>query len=164
MYGCEGWAIKKAECQRIHAFELWCWRRLLRVPRTAGRSRVHLKGNQSWIFIRTTDAEAEAPILWPSDAKSRLIGKYPDAGKDWRQEEKGVTGWDGRMASPTRWTWVGASSGSWWWTGRHGVLQSMRSQSWTWLSNWIEFFLLMPKFQCFIVCCHFGRVGKILLF
>ena len=47
MYGCESWTIKKAECQRIHAFELWCWRRLLRVPRTAGRSRVHLKGNQS---------------------------------------------------------------------------------------------------------------------
>ena len=52
---------------------------------------VHLKGNQSWIFIGRTNAEAEAPILWPPDAKSWLIGEDPDAGKDWRQEEKGTT-------------------------------------------------------------------------
>ena len=66
MYGCERWTIKKAECQRIDAFELWCWRRLLRVPWTA----VHPKGDQSWVFIGRTDAEAETPILWPPDAKS----------------------------------------------------------------------------------------------
>ena len=89
---------------------------------------VHPKGNQSWIFIGRTDAEAEAPILWPPDAKNWLIRKDPDAGKDWRQEEKGTTGWDGWMASPTRWTWFHASSGSWWWTGKPGVLQSMGSQ------------------------------------
>ena len=59
-----------------------------------------------------------------------------DAGKDWRQEEKGATEWDSWMASQTQWTWVWASSGSWWWTGRPGVLQSMGSQSWTRLSNW----------------------------
>ena len=64
---------------------------------------VHPKGNQSWIFIGRTDAEAEAPILWPPDAKNWLIRKDPDAGKDWRQEEKGTTGWDGWMASLTRW-------------------------------------------------------------
>ena len=62
MYGCESWTIKKAECRRIDAFELWCWRILLRVPRTA-RIPVNPKGNQSWIFIRRTNAEAEAPIL-----------------------------------------------------------------------------------------------------
>ena len=90
---------------------------------------VHPKGNQSWIFTGKTDAEAETPILWLPDAKNWLLGKDPDAGKDWRQEENGdVRGWDGWMASPTQWTWVWASSGSWWWTGQPGVLQSMGSQ------------------------------------
>ena len=70
-YGCEGWSIKKAKCQRNDAFELWYWRRLLRVPWTARRSKpVHPKGNQFWGFIRRTDAEAETPIFWPLDAKS----------------------------------------------------------------------------------------------
>ena len=92
MYGCERWTIKKAECQRIAAFELWCWRRLLRVPWTARRSNQSiLKEIPSWIFIGRTDAEAEAPILWPPDTKNWLTGKCPDAGKDWRQEEKGKT-------------------------------------------------------------------------
>ena len=71
MDGCETWAIKKAEHQRIDTFELWCWRRLLRVPWTARRSNlVHPKGDQPWVFIGRTDAEAETPILWPPDAKS----------------------------------------------------------------------------------------------
>ena len=93
---------------------------------------VHPKGNQSWIFIKRTKAKAEAPILWPLDAKNWLIGKHHDAGKDGRQEKKRMTGWDGWMASLTWWTWVWASSGSWWWTGKPGVLQSMgaaRSQT-----------------------------------
>ena len=63
---------------------------------------VHPKGNQSWIFIGRTDAEVEIPILWPPDAKNWLIWKDPDAGKDWRWEEKGTTGWDGWMASLTQ--------------------------------------------------------------
>ena len=100
MYGCESCIIKKPERQRIDAFELWCWRRLLRVPWTARRSNqsilkeiklLHPKGNQPWIFIGRTVAEAEAPILWPPDAKSWLIGKDPDASRDWGQEEKGTT-------------------------------------------------------------------------
>ena len=92
MYGCESWTIKKPECRRIDGFELWCCRRLLRVPWTARRSSpVHPKGNQSWIFIGRTDAEAETPILWPPDAKNWLIWKDPDTGKDWRQEEKRKT-------------------------------------------------------------------------
>jgi len=90
MYGCESWTIKKAECQRIDAFELWCWRRLWRVPWTAKIQPVHPKGNQSWIFNGRIDAEAETPILWPPDVMNRLIRKDPDAGKDWRQE-KGTT-------------------------------------------------------------------------
>ena len=86
------------------------------------------KGNKHWIFIGRTDAEAEAPILWPLDAKSWLIRKDPDAGKDWRQEEKGITGWYGWMAAPTQWTWVWASARRQWRTGKPGMLQSMGSQ------------------------------------
>ena len=71
MYGCESWTVKKAERQRIDAFELWCWRRLLRVPWTARRSnQPHPKGDQSWVFTGRTDAEAETPILWLPHAKS----------------------------------------------------------------------------------------------
>ena len=89
---------------------------------------VHPKGNQSWIFTGRTDAETEAPILWPPNSKNQFIGKHPDAGKDWRQEEKGMTGWDGWMASSTQWTRVWASSWSCWWTGKPGMLQSIGSQ------------------------------------
>ena len=86
------WTIKKAEHQRVDVFKLWCWRRLFRVPWTARRSSQSiLKEINSWVFIRRTDAEAEAPILWPLDTKNQLIGKDPDAGKDWGQEEKGET-------------------------------------------------------------------------
>ena len=71
MYGCESWTVKKAERQGIDAFELWCWRRLLRVPWTARRSNQSIpKGNQSQIFIERTYAEAETPVLWPPHAKS----------------------------------------------------------------------------------------------
>ena len=73
MYGCESWTIKKAECQRIDAFELWCWRRLLRVPWTARRSKT------------------ETPILWSPDMINWLIRKDSETGKDWRGEEKGTT-------------------------------------------------------------------------
>ena len=91
MYGYYNWKIKKAESQRIDAFELWCCRRLFRVPRTAGRSNQTILKEINWIFIGSTDAKAEAPILWPPDMKSRFTGKYPDSGKDWRQEEKMMT-------------------------------------------------------------------------
>ena len=83
MHGCESWTVKKAECQRIDAFELWRWRRLLKSPLDCKEiNPVNPKGNQSLIFIGRTDAEAEPPILWPPDMKSRLIRKDPDAGKD----------------------------------------------------------------------------------
>ena len=101
-YGCESGTIKKAEHRRIDAFELWCWRRLLSRLDCKEIEPVHPKGNQSWIFIGRTDAEAESPVLWPPDMKSWLIWKDPDAGKDWRQEEKGTTedemvGWHHRL-------------------------------------------------------------------
>ena len=89
MYGCESWTIKKAECWRIDAFELWCCRRLLRVLDCKEIQPGHPKGNQSWIFIGRTDTET--PTLWPPDAKIWLIWKDPDYGKDWRHEEKGMT-------------------------------------------------------------------------
>ena len=99
-YKCESWTIKKAECQRINAFWLWCWRRLLGVPWTARRwNQFHPKGNQPWIFTGRTDAEAA--IIQLPDAKSQLIGKNSNSGKDWGQE-KGVTkdemvGWHHRL-------------------------------------------------------------------
>ena len=93
MYGCESWTIKKAEHWRIDAFELWCWRRLLRVPLDCKDIQpVHPKGDQSWVFIGRTDVEAETSIFWPPDAKSWLIGKGPDAGKDWGLRRRGQQG------------------------------------------------------------------------
>ena len=128
----ESWVLKN-----------WCfwtvcyWRRLLRVPWTARRSnQCILKEISSWVFIGRTDAKAETPILWPPDMNNQLAGKDPDPGKDWRQEEKGMT--EDKMASPTLWTWVWVNSGSWWWTRRPGVLQSMGLQSQTQQSDWTE--------------------------
>ena len=83
MYGFESWTIKKAEHQRNDSFQLWCWRRLLKVLWTARRSNQSiLKEINHEILIGRTHAEAEAPVLWPPDSKSQLIGKDPDAGKD----------------------------------------------------------------------------------
>ena len=91
---------------------------------------VHSEGAQPWVFFGGNDATAETPVLWPHHVKSWLIGKDSNAGRDWGQEEKGKDnrGWDGWMASLTRWTWVWLNSGIWWWTGRPGVLRFMGSQ------------------------------------
>ena len=121
---CESWTIKKVERQRIHAFALWFWRRLLRVPLDCKEIKpVNPKGNQSWIFIGRTDAEAEPLILWPPNLKSWLIRKDPNAGKDWGEGDD--RGWGGWMILLTWWSWVWASSGRWWRTGKPGVLQPM---------------------------------------
>ena len=113
MYDCDSWTVKKAEHQRNYAFELWCWRRLLKVPWTARRSNQSIKGDQSWIFTGRTDVEAEAPVFWSSDANKRLTGKVPDAGKDQGQEKKAsedeMGGWHHRCnehelgQTPGRW-------------------------------------------------------------
>ena len=102
---------------------------------------VHPRGNPSWIFMGRTDPKAEIPILWPPDSKNWLIWKDSDAGKDWRQEDKGMT--EDEMVgqqSMTQWTWVWVSSRNWQWTGRPGVLQSMGSQrvghDWAIELNW----------------------------
>ena len=90
MYGCERWTIKKAECQRIDVFELL--RKTLESPLDCKEiQRVNPKGDQSWVFSGRTDVEAETLVLWSPDVKSWLVWKDPDVGKDWGQEEKGVT-------------------------------------------------------------------------
>ena len=94
----------------------------------------------SLVFFGRNDAKAETPVLWPLHARSWLIGKDSDAGRDWRQEEKGTT--EDEMASLTRWTWVWVNSGRWWWTGRPVVLWFMGSQrvghDWATELNWTE--------------------------
>ena len=128
-YGCESWTIMKAECRRIDAFELWCWRRLLRVPWTARRS------NQSKLKEISPGCSLEGLMLklklqYLATCCEELTHlKRP---RCWQRLKAGGEGdnrgWDGWMASPTQWTWVWASSGSWWQTGKPGVLQSMGSQ------------------------------------
>ena len=103
---------------------------------------VNSKGDQSWVFFGRNDAEAETPVLWPPHAKSWPIGK------DWCWEGLGAggegddRGWDGWMASLTRWTWVSMNSRSWWWTGMPGMLRFMGSQrvrhDWATELNWTE--------------------------
>ena len=123
MYGCESWPIKKAEHWGIDAFELWCWRRLLRVSWTARRS------NQSILKEISPEYSLEGLML---KLKLQYFGqelthwKRPWCWERLKAEGEGDDrGWDGWMASPTQWTWVWVSSGSWWWTGKPGVLQSM---------------------------------------
>ena len=109
LYGCESWTMKKAECRRIDVSELWCWRRLLRIPWTARKS------NQSMWKEISPEYSLEGLMLklelqlWPPDVKNWLIGKGPDAGKVWRHETKGTTEHESWW-----WTWVWANSGSWW--------------------------------------------------
>ena len=141
MYGCDSWTVKKDECRRIDAFELWCWRRLLRVPWTARRSNQSiLKEISPGCSLEGLMLRLKLQILWPPDAKSWLTGKDPDAGKDWGQEEK--RGWDGWMASPTRWTWVLSElrelemDREAWCAAIHGV-----TKCWSPLSDWTELIL-----------------------
>ena len=91
MYGCESWTIKKAECRKIDALELVLEKTLDSPLDCKEIKLVNPKGNQCWMFIGRTDAEAETPVLWPPDVKNWLIWKDPNAGKDRRREEKGVT-------------------------------------------------------------------------
>ena len=139
MYGCESWTVKKAEHWRIDAFELWCWRRLLRVPWTTRRS------NQSILKEISPGCSLEGMMLKLKlqyfghlmrrldSLEKTLILRGIGAGG-----EEDDRGWDGWMASPTRWTWVWVNSGSWWWTGRPGMLWFMGSQRVTRLRDWTE--------------------------
>ena len=116
MYRCESWTTKKAECWRIDAFELWCWRRLKSPLDCKEIQPAHPKGDQSWVFIGKTDVEAETPVLWPPRAKNWLIWKDPDAGRDWRQQEKGMTedemiGWHHWLNGHEFWETLGVGDG-----------------------------------------------------
>ena len=91
MYGCESWTVRKVEHQRTDAFELWCWRTLESLLDYREIQPIHSKGDQPWDFFGRNDAKAETPILWPPHAKSWLIERDPDPGRDWGQEEKGTT-------------------------------------------------------------------------
>ena len=141
MYGCESWKVKTAEHWRIDAFELWCWRRFLRVPLDCKEIQpVHSEGDQPWDYFGRNDAKAETPVLWPPHAKSWLIGKDSDAGrKNWGQQEKGMTedemaGWhhwlDGRESECT----PGVGDGQ----GSLASCDSWVAKSRTRLSNWTE--------------------------
>ena len=136
----ERWTIKKAECQRIDDFELWCWRRLKRPLDYKEIQPVHPKGDQSWVFIGRTESEAETPILWPY-VEDLIHLKRPWC---WERLKAGGEGgdrrWDGWMTSLTRQTWIWASSRSCWLTGRPGVYQSMEWQRvrHDWWLNWTE--------------------------
>ena len=124
MYGCECWTIKKVEHWTTDAFWMVVLEKTLESPLDCKEIQlVHPKGNQSWIFTGRTDAEAQAPILWPPDVQSWLIRKDPDPGKDWGQEEKGMTEDD--MIDWLNGIWIWASFGRWWSTEKPGVLQSM---------------------------------------
>ena len=139
------WELDHKESWELKNWCLWTvvLEKTLESPLNSKIKPANPKGNQSWILIGRIDAEAETPILWPPDAKDWLTGKDPDAGKEKVGGEGDDRGWDGWMASLTRWTWVWAGSGSWWWTGNPGVLQSMGSQSRTWMSNWTEHLLFV---------------------
>ena len=169
MYGCDSWTIKKAKCRRIDAFELWCWRRLLRVPWTARRP------NQPTLKKISPEYSLEGLMLklklryfghlmWRTDSleKTLMLGKIEGRGRRGRQRMR----W--RMASPTQWTWVWASSQSWWWTGKCGVLQSMWLQrvighDWMTKLNWNSLNETL-KYFFFNRNTFFIWTGKILCF
>ena len=129
MYGCESWTIKKAECRRINAFELWCWKWLLRVSWIARRFNPSILKEISPEYsfkglILKLKLQYFGHLMWRTNSfdKSLTLGKLKVGGKGDNR------GWDGWMASPTQWTWVWVNSGSWWLPGKPGVLQSMGSQ------------------------------------
>ena len=141
MYGCESWTLKKAECWRIVAYELWCWRRLLKVPWTARRSNQFILKEISLgcsLVGLMLKLNSNTLAIW---CKELIHWKRPWCWERLRAGEGDDRGWDGWMASPTQWTWVWVDSRSWWWTGRPGLLWFMGSQrvghEWATELNWI---------------------------
>ena len=143
MYGCESWTVMKPEYWRIDAFELWCWRRLLRVLWTASRS------NQSILKEISPEYSLEGLMLWSWN--SNTLATWCKELTQWRRPwfwerlkegEGDHRGWDGWMASLTWWTWVWVNSGSWWWIERPGVLRFMGSKrvghDWVTELNWTD--------------------------
>ena len=148
MYGCECWTIKKTEHRRIAAFELWYWRRLLRVTWTARRSNQsilkEISPGCSLVGLMKLKLQYFGHLMWTAESfeKTLMLGKTEAGG------EGDDRGWDGWMASPTGWTWVWVNSRSWWWTGKPGVLRFMGSQrvghNWMTELNYTELYFIMP--------------------
>ena len=143
MYGCESWTIKKAKCWRIDAFELWCWRRLMRVPWTARRSNLSIlkeirPGYSLEGLVLKLKLQYFGHLMGRADSFERTLMLGKVEGRRRRRRPR-MRCW---MASPTQWTWVWVDSGSWWWTGRPGMLQFMGSQrvgcDWATELNWIK--------------------------
>ena len=142
MYGSKSWTIKKAEHWRNGAFQLWCWRRLLRVHWAARRSNQFILKEISPVYsmegqMLKLKLQYFGHLMWTdSFEKTLMLGKIESS------RRRGDRGWDGWMASPTQWTWVWVNSRSWWWTGRPGMLQSMELQrvrhDWAIELNWTE--------------------------
>ena len=167
MYGCERWTIKKAECQRINAFELWCFwtEKTLESPLDCKEIKpVNPKGNHPWTYTGRTNAKAEAPILWPPDVKNWLFGKDSDAGRDWGQEEKvmpedEMAGWHHRLnGREFEWTpgvgdWQGSLVCYIPWSCRVG-------HNWVTELNWTELNLIHEgsslKTPHLLIPSHFG--------
>ena len=145
IYGCESWTIKKAEHRRIDAFELWCWRRLLRVPWTARKSNLSiLKENSLEYSLEGLILRLKLQYFGYLMGRTNSLGKTLMLGKIEGMRRRGWQRMRWLDASPTRWTWVWVDSDSWWWTGRPGVLQSMGSQrvahNWaTELNEWKDY-------------------------
>ena len=165
MYGCECWTVKKAECQRVDAFELWCWRRLLRVPWTARRSNLSIlkEINPEYSLeglVLKLKHQYFGHLIWRNDSLEKTLKQGRIEGGRRRQRQR-MRCW---MTSPTRWTWVWASSWSWQGTGKPGVLQSVghkESDTTEWL-NWTEAWnidLLPPYLN---VCVDLVKPPKLL--
>ena len=136
IYGCESWTIKKADHERIDTFELWCWRRLLRVPWTARRSNQSILKEISPEYsllgmMLKLNLQCFGHLMWRTDSleKTLMLGNIEG------ERRRDDSGWDGQMTSPTWWMWIWASSRNWQWTGKPWVLQSMVSQRFG--HNWV---------------------------
>ena len=148
MYRCESRTIKKAECWRIDAFEMWYWRRLLRVPWTARRSNQSiLKEISPEYSLEGLTLKLKLQYFGHPMGRTNSFERTPMLGKIEGGGEGDDRGWDGWMASPTQWTWVWVNSGSWWWTERPGMLQFMGLQrvghDWATELNWTEWLVCL---------------------
>ena len=151
MYGCESWSMKKAECRRIDAFELWCWRTFLRVPRTARRSHHSILKEISPQYSPEGHGEAEVPILWPPDVKNWPTEKDHNPEKDWRWEEKGMT--EDEMVAWPHWLnghefeqalGVGDGQGSLAWIADSDSTEWL---NWTDMHNWFSLLYRSTKLE-----------------
>ena len=153
MYGCESWTIRKAEHWRIDAFELWCWRRVLRVPWTARRSNGSIlkeisPGCSLEGLMLKVKLQYFGHLTWRADSLEKILMLGKIEGGKRRNDRR----WDGWMASPAQWTWVWVNSGSWWWAGRAGKLRFMGLQrfghSWATELNWagwLSYIMELPQ-------------------